>query len=159
MSVNVVDLAKSKPAKSATKKPAAKKATRSKAVKAISKLPIAIYPMAAMTIVLLLVSLPDQVAGLSIVTHCSETQAWLIALALDGLTVSTEFSAQTAGVEKREFKAVCWLLLGISLTLSGFLNIQALGGFTNYASIWIGAAIPAALALATVAIGLMKPSK
>ncbi len=150
--MQVVEL-KAKSAKTKAPKKRAKSAS-----KIIKKRPIAVWPMVATTVALLLVSLPHQAEGLILLTSCPAWQAWSMALAIDGLTMATEFAEMTAATEtRREIKYACHGLMGMSLSLSAYLNSLALGGdLQHMTNIAVGCFIPAAIALATYVLAHLK---
>jgi hypothetical protein len=135
-----------------TKAPKATRKTKAK----IAKRPIAMRPMVAMTGALLLVSLPHQADGLMALTSMPGWQAWSMALAVDGLTMATEFAEMTA-TNKPEIKHGCHGLLGMTLALSWYLNSTAMGGsLENWPNILIAGFIPAAIAFSTWVISKIR---
>jgi hypothetical protein len=137
----------------------AKTKTKTKAARKIAKIkkrPNAMWPLVAMTAVLLLVSLPDQTRGLEIIASLPPAQTWSLALSIDGFTMATEFALMTAN-NKPDIRHACHVILGMTLALSGYLNSLALGGsLENWPNILVGFFIPAAIAAATVVIAKLR---
>jgi hypothetical protein len=132
-----------------------KQATR-KVTKQIKKRPVAMWPLVAMTAVLLLVSLPDQVRGLELLTSLPSIETWSLALSIDGFTMATEFALMTAS-NKPEIKHACHCILGMTLALSAYLNSLALGGnLENWPNILVACSIPAGIACGTLVIGKLR---